>query len=94
MTWQWWQILSAMALAATGQEVGPTLAGSAFALLIRLISGLPPHWEMLITLGIMAAGPLLPCGKNTAVLMVIGAVSVLPTAIAARQSEACGPINT
>lgn len=76
----------AMALAATGQEVGPTLAGSAFALLIRLISGLPPHWEMLITLGIMAAGSLLPCGKNTAVLMVIGAVSVLPTAIAASLS--------
>ncbi len=75
-----------LALAATGQDVRPTLAGSAVAFLIRLVSGLPPRWEMLITLAVMAAGPLLPCGRNTFFLMAATAISVLPTAIVASLS--------
>lgn len=75
-----------LALAATGQDLRPTLAGSAIAFLIRLVSGLPPRWEMLITLAVMAAGPLLPCGRNTFFLMAATAISVLPTAIAASLS--------
>ncbi|MGN1368768.1 MAG: SpoIIE family protein phosphatase [Aristaeellaceae bacterium] len=76
----------AMALAASKQDVRPTLAGSAVAFLVRLISGLPPRWEMLITLAVMAAAPLLPCGRSTFLLMGATVVAVLPTAIVASLS--------
>lgn len=75
-----------MALAASVQDVRPTLAGSAAGLLIRLISGLPPRWEMLLTLAVVAAAPFMSCGRSTIRLMMVTAFSVLPTAIVASLS--------
>ena len=72
----------AAALAATGQDVRPTLAGSAAAILVRLLSGLPPRWEMLITLGMMAFAPFLLNGKNSLWVTAFAAASLLPTAVA------------
>lgn len=71
------------ALAATGHDVRPTLAGSAAAMVIRLLSGLSPRWEMLITLAVVGFMPLFVNGKNTLVLMAVTAASLLPTAVAA-----------
>ncbi len=72
-----------MALAATGKDVRPCVAGGAAALLLRLLSGLPPRWEMLITLAVMAAAPLFLNGRGTMVVSGGAAASLLPTAIAA-----------
>ncbi len=77
---------SAAALAVTGLDVRPTLLGSAVSILIRLLSGLPPRWEMLISLGVLAAGPMLLHRRGTVVLAAFSALSMLPTAIAASLS--------
>ncbi len=71
------------ALAATGRDIRPTLAGSAAAILVRLISGLTPRWEMIITLAVLAAAPLLLNGRGTAWLMGFTAVAVLPIGVVA-----------
>lgn len=71
----------AAALAATGRDVRPTLAGGAAAILVRLISGLPPRWEMLITLVLLAGAPYLLNGKNAVWLMACTAVAVMPTVV-------------
>lgn len=71
------------ALAATGRDVRPTLAGCAAAMLIRLFSGLPPRWEMLISLAAMMVMPLLLYGRSTVVVMISAAALMLPTAVAA-----------
>ena len=71
------------ALAALGRDVRPTLAGSGVAMMMRLISGLPPRWEMLITLMLLALSPYFLLGKNNLWLMGCTAVTLLPTAIRA-----------
>lgn len=70
-----------MAMAATGRDVRPTLAGGAAALLMRMLSGMQPRWEMLITLTVVAVAPLVVNGRSTAILMALTAAAMLPTAI-------------
>ena len=76
------QAAFAAALAATGHDVRPTLAGAAVAMVVRWISGLSPHWELGITYAFLAAAPLLLQGRGTVCLMGITAVTMLPTAVA------------
>jgi len=73
----------AAAIAVTGGDVRPTLFGGAAAILIRLLSGLAPRWEMLLSLGLLCAGPVLLPGRGTLFLMGFSAITMLPTAIAA-----------
>lgn len=70
-----------MALAATGRDVRPVLAGSVAAFAVRLLSGLSPRWEMLLTLLFIAAAPLVVSGKNAIILTAYTAASVLPAGI-------------
>lgn len=76
----------AAAMAATGRDVRPTLIGSAAAILVRLISGLLPRWEMLITLAVLVVAPYVLNGKSAFWLMVYTIASVLPTAVVASLS--------
>ena len=71
----------AMAMSVTGCDVRPTLAGSAAAILIRLTSGYPFRWSMLITLAIMAVSLLIPVGHKLPYLLMATACALLPTAI-------------
>ncbi len=71
-----------LAQTALGMDIRPTLAGGAAAILLQMVSGITPRWEMLIGLAIVAAGPLLPGGRGTVWLMLSAAAAMLPTAIA------------
>lgn len=75
-----------LALVATGRDARPVIAGNAAAIIVRLLSGLSPRWEMLITLAALAVAPFLRCGRNSAVLMAVTALSLLPTGIVATLS--------
>lgn len=70
-----------MALAALGLDVLPVLAGGGTALLWRMASGLPPRWEMLLSLGVVAACAKLLQGRGTILLAVSTGVAMLPTAV-------------
>ena len=72
-----------MALAATGGDVRPVLLGSAAAMMMRLLSGLAPRWEMLLTLVFIAMAPLVVNQRSTWRLSVYTALALLPTGIAA-----------
>jgi len=74
------------ALAATGYDVRHTIAGGAAAFVVRWISGMPPRWESLITLAILACGALLLNGRSTAVLMAFTGAAMLPVGVAATLS--------
>lgn len=83
-----------MALAATGQDVRPVLTGSAAALLLRLLSGIDPRWELLLTMMMVAAVSLFLNGRGTWTLMLTTAVSMLPVAICASlNSTAAGMLQ-
>ncbi len=69
------------AMAALGLSVRPILAGSGAAFLLRLLSGMTPRWECLLTLGIVAAGSKLLKGRGTLAVGLFAAASMLPTAI-------------
>ena len=71
----------ATAQAAVNRDVRPTVAGALAAMLLRLLNGLDPHWEMLITLALMLAAPLVVGGKGTATVMLWAGGSVLPTVV-------------
>ncbi len=70
-----------MAQAALSRDVRPTLLGSAAAMLLQLLSGVLPRWEMLITLAMMAFASLILSHRRTLWLMAATAASMLPTAI-------------
>ena len=70
-----------MALAALGLDVLPVLAGGGTALLWRMASGLPPRWEMLLSLGVVAVCAKLLQGRGTILLAVSTGVAMLPTAV-------------
>jgi len=70
------------ALAALDRPVGKPIAGAAAAMLLRLISGLPPRWEGLIGMAILLISPMVVYGRGNLALMACTAVSVLPTAVA------------
>lgn len=72
-----------MALAATGRDVRPCMAGGVAALLLRLLSGLDPRWEMLITVALIGLGPLMLGRRGTIAVAACTAVSMLPTAVTA-----------
>jgi len=72
-----------MALAATGGDVRPVLLGSVAAMLMRLLSGLPPRWEMLLTLLMIAAAPMMLNRRSAWRLTAYTALSLLPSGTAA-----------
>ena len=72
-----------MALAVIGGDVRPVLAGGAAAMLMRLLSGLSPRWEMLLTMLCVAAAPLLVRGRSNGRLTAWTALSLLPTGFVA-----------
>lgn len=72
-----------MAMAAAGMNVRAVLAGGAGAMVLRLLSGLPPRWEQLVTLGFIYAAPLLIKGRGNIPLALFTAAAMLPTAIVA-----------
>ena len=74
------------ALAATGHDVRPTIAGSTAAFIVRWISGMPPCWESLITLGLLGLGALFLNGRSTVVLMAFTAAAMLPVGVTATLS--------
>lgn len=69
------------AMAAAGMDVRPVLAGGVGAMLLRLLSGLAPRWEMLITLALIYASPLLLKGRGNLLLALYTAAAMLPTAV-------------
>lgn len=69
------------ALSACGKNNKPPLLGGAAALVMRLLWGLAPRWELLITLALLLFAPLIVYGRSTAVLMGFTAASLLPAAI-------------
>lgn len=73
----------ALALAATGHDARPTVAGGALALLMQLLSGLQPGWESAATLGAVAVLSMMLNGRGTLALMLSAGGAVLPYAIAA-----------
>lgn len=72
-----------MAVAATGGDVRPVLAGGVLAMLVRLVSGLAPRWEMLLTLCVVAAAPLAVNRRSTWRLTLWTVLALLPVGIAA-----------
>ena len=72
-----------MALAAAGGHVRPVLTGSVAAMIVRLLSGLPPRWEQLLTLGFIYLAPLLLRGRGNLPLVLYTAASMMPTAVVA-----------
>lgn len=72
-----------MAVAATGGDVRPVLLGSVAAMFMRLLSGLAPRWEMLLTIGFVFAAPLVLNGRSTRRLTIYTLISLLPSGIAA-----------
>lgn len=71
-----------LAMAVLGLDVKPLLAGSAASILVRLVSGLPPRWELLLTLGVVAVCARLIKGQGTILLVLSAAVAALPAAVA------------
>lgn len=69
------------ALAALGRPLYMPAAGAGAAMLLRLVSGIDPHWEGLLTLLLLFAAPLVLPGRGNAALVAFTAVSMLPTAI-------------
>lgn len=72
----------AAALAAMHRPVLPAAAGGLAAMLLRMISGLDPRWEGIVTLILVMASPLVVHGRGNLVLMGYTALAMLPTAIA------------
>ena len=70
-----------MALGALDRDVRPILAGGGAAALLRLISGLPPRWEMLLSLGIVAVCAKLLHGRGNILLAISAGIALLPTAV-------------
>ena len=69
------------ALAAAGQDVRPVIAGGGAAMLLRLLSGIPARWEMLITLGLLYAAPVVLKGRGNLLLALVAAAMMIPNAI-------------
>ena len=78
------------ALAALDRPVRPAIIGTAAAMLIRLLSGLDPRWEMLIGLALLWTARLVVFGRGNAVMMGYVAVLMLPTAIRGSMAETAG----
>ena len=72
-----------MVCAALGIGIRPVLAGSAAAFVVRLISGLEPHWEGLVALPLLSAAPWLLTGRGTIPLVLVTVAAALPTAVVA-----------
>lgn len=69
------------ALAALERPVRWPVAGVCVSMVLRLIGGVDPHWEGVITLAALLCGPLILPGHGNAMLMTYTAASMLPTAI-------------
>ena len=69
------------ALAALGRTVHWPVAGAGAAMLVRLLSGLDPRWEGLMTLSLLLLGPKVLKERGNAALLAFTAVCVLPSAV-------------
>lgn len=68
-------------LAALDRPVMPAILGTAAAMLLRLVSGLDPRWEMLISLALLWTARLVVFGRGNAVMMGYVAMLLLPMAV-------------
>lgn len=68
-------------LAALERPIRWPVAGAVLAMMLRLISGLDPRWEGIISLGILMTGPLLLRGCGNGRLSAFTAVAMLPLAV-------------
>ena len=68
-----------VALASVGGDVRPVLLGGAAAMLIRMLSGLAPRWEMLLTLLCVGIAPLVVNRSTNWRLTAYTALILLPT---------------
>lgn len=71
------------ALAVKGESPLWAGAGCLLAFVMRLVWGLPPRMEMLVTLGLMLVSPVILFGRGQALMMGWTALALLPTAVAA-----------
>ena len=72
-----------MAAAAAGMDVRPVIAGSAGAEVLRLISGIPPRWEVLLSLMLVYIAPSVLKGRGNRALVLYTAAAMIPAAVAA-----------
>lgn len=70
------------ALAACDRPAKRPLCGALAAFGMRLLWGLPPRWEMLLTLAAALLAPMAVYGRKTAALMGFTALILMPTAVA------------
>lgn len=71
------------AMATAGKDLRPVIAGGAAAMLLRLLSGVAPRWEQLITLCVLQAAAGLLQGRENLALALFAAAAMLPTAVSA-----------
>lgn len=82
------------ALAALDRPLWRPVAGSAGAILLRLLCGLDPRWEGLLTLALLLAAPMVVYGRGNGALMGFTALTMLPTAIAGLLAPTAAQIVT
>lgn len=70
-----------IALAAASKPVIPPIAGSTAAMVLRLLWGISPRWETLITLLLLFLSPTVMFGRSTVAMTVFTALTTLPTAV-------------
>lgn len=68
-------------LAALERPFTKPMAGVLAAMLLRLVSGLDPRWEGLVTLALMWLAPMVVVGRGNAVMIGFTAAVLLPTAV-------------
>ena len=68
-------------LAALERPIHWPLAGVCVAMVLRIISGLDPRWEGVITLGLLLCGPLILPGRGNGLLMAFTAATLMPMAV-------------
>ena len=78
------------ALAALDRPVIPALIGSVAAMTVQLMSGLQPHWELLISLSLLWTARLVVFGRGNAVMMGYVALVLLPVAVRGMTAETAG----
>lgn len=75
------------ALAALGMDVRPVAAGGFAALFVRLVCGLPPRWELLVSVAGLLAAPILLGGRGSGWVMAYTAALLLPAGVKASMSS-------
>ena len=69
------------AMAAAGMDIRPVAAGSTAAMLLRLLSGISPRWELLITLALVCVAPMVLRNRGNLLLALYTGGMLIPTAV-------------